>query len=70
VIHATELFLANNFDAHFPGCFFDGVVVWFAVRPKTTKAMEMGCLFSVVPGDVAFSYPHFVCSVINMIRSI
>ena len=70
MIHETESFLANNFDAHSPGCFFDGVVVWFAVWQKATKVMDLRCLFSVVLGNIALSYPHFVCSVIDMICSI
>jgi hypothetical protein len=69
VIIAMELFFANNFDSHSPGCFFDGVIVWFAVRWKAMKVMDSQCLFSDNPWDVTFSYPHFVSSVIDMIHS-
>jgi hypothetical protein len=64
-----ELFLPNDFDAHSLGCFCDGVIVWFAIWPKATKVVDSYCLFSVFPGDIALSYPHFVCSVIDMVCS-
>jgi hypothetical protein len=68
--HATEMFLVNKFDIHGEGCFFDGIVVWFAVWLKATKVVNSCSLFSVFPWDVALGYPYFICSVIDMVRSI
>lgn len=69
MIHPTKLFLANTFDANSPVCFLDVVIVWYAVWPKATKVTNSCWHFSVVPWDAAFSYPHFVVWVIDMVCS-
>jgi hypothetical protein len=58
------LFLANNFDAHSPGCCFDGVIIWFTVWPKATnnsKNSSFGQKLRGVPdgseGSDGTSYP-------------
>lgn len=69
-IHATEVFLANKFNCRSPGYFFNGVVVLFAVWPKATKLNDLCYHYSVVWWGITLSYPDFICSVIDMIRSI
>lgn len=70
MIHLMEVFLANTIDAHHPGYSCDGVIIWFAVWRKAIKLMASCCHFSVIQWEVAWSHPHFACSVIDMIDPI
>jgi len=63
-------FFAHTVDSQNWDYIFDGVVIWFAVCQKTTKVLDLCCLFSVFQWDVSLSYSHFICAVINMIHSI
>jgi len=69
-IHVTEVFLANKFDPHSPGYFFDSVVIWFAVWPKATKLTDLCYHFSVVWCGITLSSADFICLVIDMIHSV
>ena len=69
MIQATELFHANNCDAHSPDCFFNGAIIWYPVRLNARNVIASCCPSSVVPGDVTVANAYFICSVGDIICS-